>query len=48
MVFAAARRVVQEELGWREIETAELETIIEAATRGVLGALGLKFDSEAC
>ena len=48
MVFAAARRVVQEELGWREIETAELETIIEAATRGVLGALGLKSDSEAC
>jgi AcrR family transcriptional regulator len=46
MVFAAARRVVQEELGWRVIEPAQLETIIEAATRGVLGALGLKSDLE--
>lgn len=46
MVFAAMRRVVQEELGWRVIEPAQLETIIEAATRGVLGALGLKSDIE--
>lgn len=47
MVFAAARRVVQEELGWREIEPDQLEAIIEAATRGVLGTLGLKSDLEA-
>ena len=44
----AAHRELQEELGWREIETAHLETIIKAATRGVLGALGLKSDPEAC
>jgi AcrR family transcriptional regulator len=48
MVFAAARRVVQEELGWREINADQLESIIEAATSGVLGALGLQPNPEAC
>lgn len=41
MVFAAARRVVQEELGWAEITQDRLESIIVAATVGVVGALRL-------
>lgn len=41
MVFAAARRVVQEELGWTEITPERLESVIQAANTGVLGALRL-------
>jgi AcrR family transcriptional regulator len=47
MVFAATRGVILEELAWNDFSDGRLEQVIEAASAGVLRAIGLQIEQEA-